>query len=151
MSDIINKYFNKILGNKEDYELFISKKIKDVNNTLEENGVLDKDCFISEIKKSEYDAFIMAKKNSDDQLNSLNIYNIIKNYKDNGIQKNNINIKIKGQSINLQFEIPSGSNIIINIGVNNTFREAVNLLCQKLNISISDIKKIWNFYMISRN
>ena len=53
MKDALDKFFCKTVWNRNDYELFIEKKIKNENSTIEENGILDdKNYFINVIKKN---------------------------------------------------------------------------------------------------
>ena len=128
IEDMMNKFFTKLAkGKKEDYELFISRNIKGENSTVEENGLADKNCFISVFKKNEH---VIKKEN---EMKNEKIIN------NNEIKRNNTNIQIKGQIINVIFERTYGSVVVVPIGVNNTVREAAILFCKKLDIPISVI------------
>ena len=136
MKDIINKFFIKYTADEKEYELFIEKKIKNENSTVEENGILDdKNYFINVIKK---------KQNVYNYINDNN-NNDISQKRDNGgkieeeISKNKSDIKILGTPILLFFHASVGSKISIKIGLNNTFKDAAIQFCQCLDIPTSVI------------
>ena len=143
MEDAINKFFVKSGYYKTDYEFIVSKKIKELKKTVEENGLVDKNCFISVIKKSEND---INEENEikNDNVNDndiINNDNIIDYLSGDQMEKNKTNIKIKGQEISINFITTVGSHVRITIGVNNSFREAAILFCKNLDIPISVLDK----------
>ncbi len=110
----------------------INIEIKDMNSTIEENGLTSKKYYIQAQKKSNDN-----EESSDDE-NDI-------------IQPNLIpQIKINGDIINLVFILNTGLNVIIKIGINNTFKEAVIKLSQKIGLSFSKLKKNYVFLYNAR-
>ena len=145
MEDAINKFIAKSGDYKTNYDFIVSKKIKELNKTVEENGLVDKNCFISVTKKSEDDINEENEIKNENKINNNdnNIYNDdINDYlAGDQMEKNNTNIKLKGQTISLNFITTVGSHVRITIGVHNTFREAAILFCQSLDVPISVLEK----------
>lgn len=103
-----------------------------MNSTIEENGLTSKKYYIQAQKKSNDN-----EESSDDE-NDI-------------IQPNLIpQIKINGDIINLFFKFNTGLNVIIKIGINNTFKEAVIKLSQKIGLSFSELKKNYVFLYNAR-
>ena len=128
----IKHFAIKVGINIEDYDFHIVKKIKDMNSTIEENGLTSKKYYIQAQKKSNDN-----EESSDDE-NDI-------------IQPNLIpQIKINGDIINLVFILNTGLNVIIKIGINNTFKEAVIKLSQKIGESFSKLKKNYVFLYNAR-
>ena len=92
---------------KPDYVLFVSKKIEVVGGTVEENGLVDNNCFISVFKKDENNIIRTNKIHNDVVINDNNEVNV------NNKIKNKTNIKIKGEHISLCFKYTVGSNVLV--------------------------------------
>ena len=121
MKEIINSIctINKI-QKAEDYDFTIIKEEKvNLDSTVEQSG----------LKKQDY---ILVKKKL-----SLNKGN--QSLNDKQELKNNYesNPKILGRTINLNFVHQSGQKINIQIGLNNTFKDAVITFCKKVNVNPS--------------
>ena len=101
----MKKHFvNKTGINIEDYDFHIVKKIKELNSTIEENGLTNKKYYIRAQKKSNDN-----EESSDDEKDV--------------IQPNLIpEIKINGDIINLFFQLNTGLKVCIHIGIYNTFK-----------------------------
>ena len=128
----IKHFAIKVGINIEDYDFHIVKKIKDMNSTIEENGLTSKKYYIQ------------AQKKSNDNEESSGDENDI-------IQPNLIpQIKINGDIINLFFIFNTGLKVIIKIGIYNTFKESVIKLSQKIGLSFSKLKKNYVFLYNAR-
>lgn len=127
MKDTINKFFIKTLYNREEYEFFIGKEIKNENFTIEENGILDdENYFINVIKKKQNNA---DKKSEINQINN----------DDNKDTLNKSDIKILGTPITLVMSATTGAKARIKLGLNNTFKDVAIQFCQYLNTPTSAI------------
>ena len=127
MKDTINKFFIKTLCDREKYEFFIAKEIKNENFTIEENGILDdKNYFINVIKKKQNNA---DKKSEINQINN----------DDNKDTLNKSDIKILGTPITLVMSATTGAKARIKLGLNNTFKDVAIQFCQYLNTPTSAI------------
>ena len=127
MKDTINKFFIKTLYNREEYEFFIGKEIKNENFTIEENGILDdENYFINVIKKKQNNA---DKKSEINQINN----------DDNKDTLNKSDIKILGTPITLVMNATTGAKARIKLGLNNTFKDVAIQFCQYLNTPTSAI------------
>ena len=132
MEDVINKISTKVRFNKENYELIISRYPKK-DSTIEENGIFDESDFIYVIPKSQKEINkIREEKGNNNNFNQEKT-------------KSNSNISILGTLINLNFKPPIGSDIVIQIGLNNTCRDAEVKFCQSLDIPSSLIGKSLKF------
>ena len=115
-----------------------------MDSTVEENGIFnDKLYYILVKKKSEYDA-----------LKEKNDYEYEYEYEeetDKNIEEenNNYNIKILGEKIKLIIQKP-GNDVEIEIGKDNTFKDAVITYGKKEKIAISKIEKNNVFIFNSR-
>ena len=137
MEDVINKITTKVRFNKENYELIISRYPKK-DSTIEENGIFAGSDFIYVIPKSQKE----INKIREEKRNNNN-FNQEKT-------KSNSNISILGTKINLQFKPTIGSYIVIQIGLNNTCRDAEVKFCQSLDIPSSLIGKKLKFIYNSK-
>ena len=127
MKDTINKFFMKTSYNREEYEFFIGKEIKNEGSTIKENGILDdKNYFINVIKKNPNNA---NKKNEINQINN----------DDNKDTLNKSDIKILGTPITLVMSATTGAKARIKLGLNNTFKDVAIQFCQYLNTPTSAI------------
>ena len=127
MKDTINKFFIKTLYNREEYEFFIGKEIKNENFTIEENGILDdENYFVNVIKKKQNNA---DKKSEINQINN----------DDNKDTLNKSDIKILGTPITLVMNATTGAKARIKLGLNNTFKDVAIQFCQYLNTPTSAI------------
>lgn len=132
MEDVINKITTRARFIKENYEFIISRYPKK-DSTIEENGIFDESDFIYVIPKSQKE----INKIREEKRNNNN-FNQEKT-------KSNSNISILGTKINLQFKPTIGSYIVIQIGLNNTCRDAEVKYCQSLDIPSSLIGKSLKF------
>jgi hypothetical protein len=123
---------------KENYEFIISRYPKK-DSTIEENGIFDESDFIYVIPKSqkEINKIREEKRNNNNNLNQEKT-------------KSNSNISILGTPINLRFISTIGSDIVIQIGLNNTCRDAEVKYCQSLDIPSSLIGKSLKFICNSK-
>ena len=137
MEDVINKISIKTGFIKENYEFIISRYPKK-DSTIEENGIFDESDFIYVIPKSQKE----INKIREEKRNNNN-FNQEKT-------KSNSNISILGTPINLRFKHTIGSDIVIQIGLNNTCRDAEVKFCQSLDIPISVIGKSLKFIYNSK-
>ena len=137
MEDVINKISTKARFNKEKNEFIISRYPKK-DSTIEENGIFDESDFIYVIPKSQKE----INKIREEKRNNNN-FNQEKT-------KSNSNISILGTKINLQFKPTIGSYIAIQIGLNNTCRDAEVKYCQSLDIPSSLIGKSLKFIYNSK-
>ena len=132
MEDVINKISTKARFNKENHEFIISRYPKK-DSTIEENGIFDESDFIYIIPKSQKEINkIREEKGNNNNFNQEKT-------------KSNSNISILGTKINLQFKPTIGSYIVIQIGLNNTCRDAEVKYCQSLDIPSSVIGKSLKF------
>ena len=132
MEDVINKITTKARFMKENYEFIISRYPKK-DSTIEGNGIFDESDFIYVIPKSQKEINkIREEKGNNNNFNQEKT-------------KSNSNISILGTLINLRFKSPIGSDIIIQIGLNNTCRDAEVKYCQSLDIPSSFIGKRLKF------
>ena len=146
MEDIINKFCTKATLNKEEFGFNIVRQIKisKMNSTVEENGLIDKNDFISVYKKipsgenkiNVINNDVNKKISSDD--NEENEKYIVNNEK---ISKKVDNIKILGSPIYLHFNTNFGFKFVIVIGSKNTFKDAAIKFCQCCDIPISVLRK----------
>ena len=126
---------------QEDLKFIIigDKKAK-MDSTVEENGIFnDKLYYILVKKKSEYDAFEEKNDYEYEEETDKNIET----------ENNNYNIKILGEKIKLIVHKP-GNDVEIEIGKDNTFKDAVITYGQKEKIAISKIEKNNVFIFNSR-
>ena len=137
MEDVINKISTKARFNKENHEFIISRYPKK-DSTIEENGIFDKSDFIYVIPKSQKE----INKIREEKRNNNN-FNQEKT-------KSNSNISILGTPINLRFKHTIGSDIVIQIGLNNICRDAEVKYCQSLDIPSSLIGKSLKFIYNSK-
>ena len=120
MEQVINIFCAKSGCKKKDYD-FIAKGKKAVeDSSVEENGILENFDYIFAIKKIKSD-------NNED-----NIKNIFNNSDNNINQRKN---QILGKQIFLSFLSTDGLETIIRMGLNNTFKDAVNEYCHKIGLS----------------
>jgi hypothetical protein len=128
MKKVINNFCIKsCMGNVEDYYFFIIKEEKaKLDSSVEQNGIKQKD-------------YILAKKklvnNKENQ--SLN----------DKKEQNSINDSpvILGKPIYLMFVLGNGVKVNIQIGLNNTIKDALIKFCNKLGLSISCLGKDLGF------
>ena len=120
MEDAINKFCSKAYLKKEDYKFIFNGKRVIFDSTVEENGLIDNsNILVVKKSQSEISQSIEANNNNQD------------------IKNNN---SMLGEPIQLFFETNSGSKLVINIGINNTVREAEYKFCEKLDIPTSTLK-----------
>jgi hypothetical protein len=128
MNKVINNFCIKTcIYNVEDYDFFIIKEEKaKLDSSVEQNGIKQKD-------------YILAKKklvnNKENQ--SLN----------DKKEQNSINDSpvILGKPIYLMFVLGNGVKVNIQIGLNNTIKDALIKFCNKLGLSISCLGKYLGF------
>jgi hypothetical protein len=128
MNKIIGHFFLKCgIQSAEDYDFFIIKEEKaKLDSSVEQNGIKQKD-------------YILAKKklvnNKENQ--SLN----------DKKEQNSINDspRILGKPIYLMFVLGNGVKVNIQIGLNNTIKDALIKFCNKLGLSISCLRKDLGF------
>lgn len=135
--EIIRRFKSKI-GDDCDYDFFIIKEKKTkkaiINLTLEENGINDDDCYIFARKKLNNG----TENNIEEQyINYINEFKA-ENNSNESPQINTINSRNK---INLIFRVTSGLNINITIDNNKTFKEAVTMFCNKLELSFPQVQQ----------
>ena len=105
-----------------------------INLTLEENGINDDDCYIFARKKLNNG----TENNIEEQyINYINEFKA-ENNSNESPQINTINSRNK---INLIFRVTSGLNINITIDNNKTFKEAVTMFCNKLELSFPQVQQ----------
>ena len=139
MEDVINKISIKTGFIKENYEFIISRYPKK-DSTIEENGIFDESDFIYVIPKNQKEYPISQK-----EINKIREEKGNNNNFNQEKTKSNSNISILGTLINLNFKPPIGSVIVIQIGLNNTCRDAEVKFCQSLDIPSSLIGKSLKF------
>ena len=120
MELVINKFCIKADYIKEDYDFYVKGKKAKEDLTVEDNGI-----------QVDFDYIYVIKKNKSD-INDKNITNIFNNNNDNNI--NERKIQIFGKPIILSFS-NNRNKVIIQMGLNNTFKDAVNEYCWKLGLS----------------
>ena len=139
MEDVINKITTKARFIKENYEFIISRYPKK-DSTIEENGIFAGSDFIYVIPKSQKEYPISQK-----EINKIREEKGNNNNFNQEKTKSNSNISILGTPINLRFKHTIGSDIVIQIGLNNTCRDAEVKYCQSLDIPSSLIGKSLKF------
>ena len=144
MEDVINKISTKARFNKEKNEFIISRYPKK-DSTIEENGIFAGSDFIYVIPKSQKEI-----PKSQKEINKIREEKGNNNNFNQEKTKSNSNISILGTLINLRFKSPIGSDIIIQLGLNNTCRDAKVKFCQSLDIPISVIGKSLKFIYNSK-
>ena len=122
--------------------IIIGDKKAKIDSTVEENGIFnDKLYYILVKKKSEYDAF--------EEKNDYEYEYEEETDKNIETENNNYNIKILGEKIKLIIQ-KHGNDVEIEIGKDNTFKDAVITYGQKEKIAISKIEKNNVFIFNSR-
>jgi len=146
MESLIDKFCCKAVVKKEDYTYIIVKKSKKarMDLTVEENGIIDGDETIFVTKKISND----NKEDNNQEKENVEQLISIKEKK----EKNFENIIILGEQINLLFQ-EKGNVFTIQIGMNNSFYDAVCKFCQKKGISnesiLKDIKFVYSGTLIN--
>ena len=126
IKELIKKIYIKTGFIKEKCEFIINRKAKK-NLTIEENRIFDESDFICVIPKSQKEINKKPEKN----------YN-----SNHELSKGNSNIQIIGTQIILRFQSTLGSDIIIQIGLNNTCRDAEIKYGQCFDIPSSLLEKV---------
>ena len=128
MEKAIYSFCCKAVLDKKDYDFFVITKHKaKFDSTIEENGIDTNDDYI----------FVKKKIVENDNSKEINDDNVLVR-PEKKIQAVPI---IKGNAINLWFQATTGLNVIIIVGLKNTFRDAAIAFCNKINIIPSIIDK----------
>ena len=126
MEHIIKMFCCKAAYEKENYEFYVigrmGMKKAEEHSTVEDNGIQGINDHILVIKKKLEDI------NNDNNNTNIVNSNIINNNKDEN------NLEILGKPIFLSFE-NSGKKVVIQIGSNNTFKDAVKKYLLKMGLS----------------
>ena len=119
MELVIKNFCCKVFIEKENYEFYVmgrmGMKMVEEHSTVEDNGIQGENDIILAFKKKLRDI-------NNDNNNNINIVNSNSNNINNNNDENNH--EILGKIINLCFDC-SGAKIVIQIGSNNTFKDAV--------------------------
>lgn len=130
----INHFLNVTVIKKEEYDFFITKKIKkrNINLTVEENG----------LNGNNY--YILVKK----KVNEKNQKNDSSSDDENELTKFNNNIL--GSPINIMFNASWGLNVLIQSGKNNTLKDLVMKYLQKIGKPLLSYKKDFVFLYLGK-
>ena len=118
IENLLNAFYYKSKFEEGSYDFFVKKELNNYS-TIMENGINSKENLI----------FVEKKKLNDTSSKNNNILN----------RKNNC--QILGEKIQLIFQASSGLKVVLNIGKNNTFKDAVIMYCNKCGLDISSVGK----------